>query len=87
MMKKYRIGRVHLPWTNLEPPIRSSNPPQNPANTKKEAGAARKVERKLRGSIDLSSVRTPYGNLNARPGNCQPMLTLYLRLPLSLARS
>lgn len=22
LMKAYRIGRVHLPWTNLEPPIR-----------------------------------------------------------------
>lgn len=25
MMKKYRMGRIQQPWTNLDPPIRSAN--------------------------------------------------------------
>lgn len=56
MMTKHRIGRVQLPWANLEPPIRSPNYYKN-LEEKKRVGATLEAERQRRGkSVDLGSV-------------------------------
>ncbi|EMD59432.1 hypothetical protein COCSADRAFT_175963 [Bipolaris sorokiniana ND90Pr] len=55
MMTKHRIGRVQLPWANLEPPIRSPNYYKN-LEEKKRVGATLEAERQRRGkSVDLGS--------------------------------
>jgi delta8-fatty-acid desaturase len=59
MMTKHRIGRVQLPWANLEPPIRSENYYKNLAERKRLA-AAPESEKSRRGrSVDLGSVGYP----------------------------
>lgn len=60
MMTQHRLGRVELPWTNLEPPIRS---PDYYINLKKrqEAVGLTDSEKSRRGkSVDLGSVRLPH---------------------------
>jgi hypothetical protein len=54
MMKKYRIGRVEEPWTNIEPPIRAAKPHSDSDLDEKKADTA--VEKRSRRSVDLSSV-------------------------------
>lgn len=39
MMKQHRIGRVQLPWTNLEPPIRCGPAPKAVLDEKKDLSA------------------------------------------------
>jgi len=59
MMTKHRIGRVHLPWANLEPPIRSPDYYINLEKRKRSAlaGHADGVQQSKRGrSIDLGIV-------------------------------
>ena len=84
MMKQYRIGRVHQPWTNLDPPIRSPDYYQNlaaaAAASAKSCAAPVMQEarhnRRLK-SIDISSVRTPrYLRYHrcAVPIQCSPSL-------------
>lgn len=83
MMTKHRIGRVQLPWANLEPPIRSPNYYKN-LEEKKRAGAAPEPERQRRGkSVDLGSVGlllSVHNHISNRT-NMQP------RPPLSLAKN
>ncbi|KAF2126142.1 delta 8-(E)-sphingolipid desaturase [Dothidotthia symphoricarpi CBS 119687] len=55
MMKKHRIGRVQLPWTNLEPPIRSPDFYKNLAAREKKEAAAKAAGHKSRRSVDLGS--------------------------------
>jgi len=66
MMTKHRIGRVDLPWENLEPPIRSpdyyinlekrkKSPFDTSANHNDAAIKARRGK-----SIDLGNVRVPF---------------------------
>ncbi|PVH94451.1 delta 8-(E)-sphingolipid desaturase [Periconia macrospinosa] len=61
MMKQYRIGRVHLPWTNLDPPIRSPDYYENLAAAAKAekahvAAVIEEVRHNRRSkSIDISS--------------------------------
>lgn len=65
MMTKHRIGRVDLPWSNLEPPIRSPDYYINLAKSKKTAfdtsanhtDASSKPRRGK--SIDIGNVRVP----------------------------
>jgi delta8-fatty-acid desaturase len=60
MMTKHRIGRVQLPWTNLEPPIRSPNYYIN-LEERKRLAAAPETEKSRRGrSVDLGSVGLPH---------------------------
>jgi hypothetical protein len=74
MMTKHRIGRVQLPWANLEPPIRSPDYYKN-LEEKKRLAAAPEPERQRRGkSVDLGSVGLPPhccilcpANINPRP--------------------
>ncbi|KAJ4361244.1 hypothetical protein N0V95_002062 [Ascochyta clinopodiicola] len=54
MMKKYRIGRVQEPWTNIEPPIRAAKPHSDSDLDKKKAATA--ADRRSRRRIELSSV-------------------------------
>jgi delta8-fatty-acid desaturase len=54
MMKKYRIGRVEAPWTNLEPPIRAAKPHSDSDLDEKTATKA--ADGRSRRSVDLSSV-------------------------------
>jgi delta8-fatty-acid desaturase len=60
-MTKHRIGRVELPWTNLEPPIRSQDyyPNLEKRKAKKEAAGLSHMDgeksRRTR-SVDLGSV-------------------------------
>jgi delta8-fatty-acid desaturase len=63
MMTKHRIGRVDLPWANLEPPIRSPdyyiNLEKRTRALKKEASAGHtdlNVPSRRSKSIDVSSV-------------------------------
>jgi hypothetical protein len=63
MMTKHRIGRVDLPWANLEPPIRSPdyyiNLEKRKRALKKEASAGHtdlNVPSRRSKSIDVSSV-------------------------------
>lgn len=62
MMTKHRIGRVELPWANLEPPIRSPDYYINLEKKKKarrdaSAGQAEAAIKPRRGkSVDLGSV-------------------------------
>ena len=66
-MKKYRIGRIHEPWTNLEPPIRSPDFYENIA-TRKDERTTETLEKDWekhihsRASADLSPVRLLYNN-------------------------
>jgi hypothetical protein len=39
MMKQHRIGRVQLPWSNLEPPIRRGPAPKAVLDDKKDFSA------------------------------------------------
>jgi hypothetical protein len=39
MMKQHRIGRVQLPWSNLEPPIRRGPAPEILLDEKKDFSA------------------------------------------------
>ena len=39
MMKQHRIGRVQLPWSNLEPPIRRGPAPKVVLDEKKDFSA------------------------------------------------
>lgn len=56
-MTKHRIGRVQLPWANLEPPIRSPDYYKN-LDERKRLGAASETVKQRRGkSVDLGSVR------------------------------
>ena len=60
-MKKFRIGRVHEPWVNLDPPIRSPDFYEKLALRKKEHANRRADEapwtrKRSRASVDLSSV-------------------------------
>jgi delta8-fatty-acid desaturase len=55
MMTKHRIGRVQLPWANLEPPIRSPDFYKNLQRREKDAAVARADHRRGR-SVDLGSV-------------------------------
>lgn len=62
MMTKHRVGRVDLPWANLEPPIRSQDYYPNLAKrkAKKDAAAHAHIEseKSRRGrSVDLGTVR------------------------------
>lgn len=65
MMKKHRVGRVQLPWANLEPPIRSPNfykdlaAREKAKKQKKEAAGWDKSAadgHRSRRSVDLGSV-------------------------------
>lgn len=61
MMTKHRIGRVDLPWANLEPPIRSQDYYPNLEKRKAKEEATRQshtdTEKSRRGrSVDLGSV-------------------------------
>lgn len=59
MMTKHRIGRVEMPWANMEPPIRSPDYYINLAERKRLA-AAPESEKSRRGrSVDLGSVGLP----------------------------
>lgn len=60
-MTKHRIGRVDLPWANLEPPIRSPdyyiNLEKRKRNKKDAIASHVEVQQSKRGrSIDLGSV-------------------------------
>ena len=59
-MKKFRIGRVEEPWTNLEPPIRRPdfyiNLKAAQENEKEHAAAVERPSKRAR-SVDLGSVR------------------------------
>jgi delta8-fatty-acid desaturase len=60
MMTKHRIGRVQLPWANLEPPIRSPDYYIN-LKERKALAAAADSEKSRRGrSVDLGSVGPPH---------------------------
>ncbi|KAF2121189.1 fatty acid desaturase-domain-containing protein [Lophiotrema nucula] len=60
MMKKHRFGRVELPWTNLEPPIRSPDFYTNLAVQKEKQAGEAADGRRSRRSVDLSSANTEY---------------------------
>ncbi|KAI1534111.1 delta 8- E -sphingolipid desaturase, partial [Pyrenophora tritici-repentis] len=58
MMTKHRIGRVQLPWANLEPPIRHPDYYKNLDERKRleRLGAAPATDKSRRGrSVDLGS--------------------------------
>lgn len=61
-MKQWRIGRIHQPWTNLDPPIRSPNFYTNLTLRKEEEKGKRLNKENLdrpkrsRTSVDLSTV-------------------------------
>lgn len=85
MMTKHRIGRVALPWSNLEPPIRSPNYYINlekRKRAKKEAGVIQKdtAQQSRRGrSIDLGIVGSlPLAHINNYGGHgpCRSWLIL-----------
>jgi len=61
MMTKHRIGRVQLPWANMEPPIRHPDYYKNLEERKRLerlGAAAPATEKSRRGrSVDLGSVR------------------------------
>lgn len=66
MMTKYRIGRVQLPWSNLEPPIRREDYYINLEKRKKAAAAKAKgqsvADKSQRTkSVDLGSAATLIG--------------------------
>lgn len=82
MMTKHRIGRVQLPWANLEPPIRSPNYYKN-LEEKKRVGAVPEAERQRRGkSVDLGSV-----SLLSIHNHTSSQTNRQQRLPLSLAKN
>lgn len=63
MMTKHRMGRVQLPWANLEPPIRSPNYYKD-LEKRKEAGGRTDGEKSRRGrSVDLGSVSIFYSDV------------------------
>lgn len=70
MMTKHRVGRVQLPWANLEPPIRSPDYYKN-LDEKKRLGAASEIVKQRRGkSVDLGSVRLPHTTSCCRQHGC-----------------
>lgn len=82
MMTKHRIGRVQLPWANLEPPIRSPDYYKN-LEEKKRLGAATESEKQRRGrSVDLGSVGLPHAPSPYPDLRCmQPYPTLLTYTP------
>jgi hypothetical protein len=97
MMTKQRIGRVELPWANLEPPIRLPDYYINLEKRKAKKEAAIKLghtdsEKSRRGrSVDLGTVRPPHTPTLAHHVCCMlPIgtpLTKTSRLPYLLAKS
>lgn len=89
MMTKHRIGRVQLPWANLEPPIRSPEFYKNLKLGEKSGIVAHADGARVRRSVDLGSV-----GLSHNPRHtfwCMQcsirQLTTYSRLLLLLAKS
>jgi len=73
-MKQFRIGRVHEPWANLEPPIRSPADFYAKLALRKEEAKAKKGDkeglerpRRSRTSVDLSSVGLFHHNAMLSP--------------------
>lgn len=60
MMTKHRMGRVELPWANLEPPIRSPDYYINLKKRKEAAGHAEGEKSRRGKSVDLGSVGLPH---------------------------
>ena len=86
-MTKHRIGRVALPWSNLEPPIRREDYYINLEKRRKAAAAKAKgytvVEKPQRAkSIDLGSVSLAHAT-TITPTDANSII----RLPRSLAAS
>lgn len=52
-MKRYRIGRVQEPWTNLEPPIRS---PSYREHVENKGTVAPRTGHRTRRSVDIASL-------------------------------
>ncbi|RYN48430.1 Delta 8-(E)-sphingolipid desaturase [Alternaria tenuissima] len=71
MMTKHRIGRVQLPWVNLEPPIRSPDYYIN-LKERKRLAAAPESEKSRRGrSVDLGSAAAIISKkLIGKPDTC-----------------
>ena len=95
-MTKHRIGRVELPWANLEPPIRSPDYYINleKRKAKKEAVGLGHIdsEKSRRGrSVDLGSVGHSHMLWLTPKLWCMPLLrtqlTIFTRLLSLLARN
>lgn len=90
MMTKHRIGRVQLPWANLEPPIRSPDFYKN-LKLGEKSGVVAHADgaRSNRKSVDLGSVGFSHNLRHAL--RCMQhsitQLTMNPRLPPLLARS
>jgi hypothetical protein len=92
MMTKHRVGRVELPWANLEPPIRSPDYYINleKRKVKKEAVGLGHIdsEKSRRGrSVDLGSVGFSHILRLSQQLWCMPILQTQLTIftrPLSL---
>jgi delta8-fatty-acid desaturase len=76
MMKQYRIGRVQLPWANLDPPIRSPDYYKNLELQKKAKAKANGSDRRSKKSIDLGSVGYTHNCHWRRPMHSRIKLTL-----------
>jgi delta8-fatty-acid desaturase len=96
MMTKHRIGRVDLPWANLEPPIRSPdyyiNLEKRNKARKEPIGLGHVDSKSKRGrSVDLGSVGLSHILRLAHNLRCmlplQTQLTLDTRLLSLLARN
>ncbi|KAH7073750.1 fatty acid desaturase-domain-containing protein [Paraphoma chrysanthemicola] len=70
MMKQYRVGRVELPWANLEPPIRSPDYYINLELRKKGKTVALGSDRRSKKSIDLGSAAAVIGKKLSSTGTC-----------------
>jgi delta8-fatty-acid desaturase len=72
MMTKHRIGRVQLPWANLEAPIRSPDYYINLEKRKNRRDSVGQTDEKSRRgrSVDLGSVGLPH-NLGLAHNLCR----------------
>lgn len=89
MMTKHRIGRVQLPWANLEPPIRSPDFYKNLKLGEKSGIVAHADGAKARRSVDLGSVglsHNPRHTLWCMQRSLRQLITNPRPLPL-LAKS
>lgn len=83
MMKKFRIGKVHLPWANLDPPIRSPDYYKNLEIAQKGRSATRTGHKKSKSSIDLSAAAAAISKKLSSSGTCVCNTPATDKLPLS----
>lgn len=67
MMKKYRIGRVQEPWTNMRPPIQCEDWRERLERTKQRAAAEKRHKRRRSIEVTFKGLLPPKPSIEVPP--------------------